>query len=224
MENLTSFFVNVANRDGTPKAECEMPKEEYEAYKTKMAALQEIMRENAGLVKCLGVDISLNREIDMPLQDTYEFFAISYHKTGFNPQKSIATSGNFPLTVQAVLKYFGKVVKLEDLIQIANWGDWISKGGGTYWHYIDAISYAYGLRTERISTFKQVEDTMRNGGLALALFTNDLFPQGLGSHLSVITRLDHWDIYMRSTSGETNEVLSPKTFLENCLVLWSITK
>lgn len=224
MEKLTSFVVDVTNSDKTPKIEREMTSTEWGAYNEKMTALQETMRENAKF-ECSGIDISLKKDISLPLQDTEEFASMSYHKIGFNPQKSIATSGNFPLTVQAVLRYFGKEVKLEDLIQIAQYGDWISEGGGTYWHFIDAVCFAYDLCAVRISSFTQVEKAIENGGLTIALLKHDLFPQGLGNHLGVLTKVKYKSVFMKSTSsGECEENLSTSDFMGNCLALWAIVE
>lgn len=224
MEKLTSFVVNVANSDKTPKIEREMTPAEWSAYNAKMAALQETMRENAKF-DCSGIEVSLKKKISLPLQDSDEYAAISYHKPGFNPQKSIASSGNFPLTVQAVLKYFGKKIPLEDLIQIANYGDWISEAGGTYWHYIDAVCYAYNLCAVRIADFSQINTAIENGGLVIALLKHDLFPEGLGNHLSVVTDVIYKRVYMKSTSsGYYAEPISASDFMGNCLALWAIVE
>lgn len=227
MKNLTSFVVDVANSDKTPKVERDMTHEEYEEYKSNMSALQRKMRKKAKTRgNNTGVYVSsLNKKIDIPLQDAVPFWAIPYHKPGFNPEKTIATSGNFPLTVQAILKYFGKEVPLEDLIQIAHQGDWISVGGGTYWHFIDMYAYAYNLCAARISTFNQVRTAMNSGGLVIALLKNKLFPKGLGNHLAVITKVKRNKIFMKSTSsGEKIEVVSYRDFLNNCLALWAVVE
>lgn len=223
MENLTSFVVNVINNDGTPKIDRKMTEKEWATYQSNMAALRETLKESCKS-NCSGINVSLCRQITVPLQTKQKHASIAYHAPGGNSYKTIGTSGNFPITTQAILKFFGKKVPLEDLIQIALQGDWISKEGGTYWHYIDAVCVAYGLCVARISSFEQILATMQRKGLVAALFKHDLFPKGLGAHLGIITKVDGDHVFMRSPSKSCQERVSVKDFCDNLLTMWTIVE
>lgn len=217
MEILTSFAVVLD--DGKR----EMTAEDYKRYQTNMLLLRENMQRSTKF-SCSGINAALRKHIGIPFQKTNENKAIPYHAPGMNFEKTIATSGNFPLTMQGILRFFNQKVPLDTLIQFAIEGDWISKDGGTYWRFIDAVCFRYGLKPLRISECAQIKDAMEDGGIVAALIKHDIFPEELENHLSVITGFDFSSVYMKSTSTKGLEVLPIDDFFENALVLWAITE
>lgn len=216
------FVVNVQNPDGTVKAEREMSKAEWEDYLDNMQELKKNMHAQKECEHRNSYEITAKRRVNLPLQATDENAKISYCSKRFPSKKTIATSGNFPLTIKSVLESFGKSVALEDLIYIAKWGDWISAEGGTYWHFIDATCYAYGLKCARISTMDQIKECLENKGVVLALISKDLFPNGLGNHLSAIIKVVNSKIFITSTSTLDTEVLVWGDFFSGSEAVWAI--
>lgn len=216
------FVVNVQNPDGTVKAEREMTKAEWEEY---LHHMQELKKNMYAQKKCENRDsyeMTAKRQVNLPLQVANEFTRISYCSSRYLSDKTIATSGNFPLTIKSVLEAFGKSVALEDLICIAKWGDWITPDGRTYWHFIDATCYAYGLKCARISTMDQIKECLENNGVVLALISKDLFQNGLGNRLSTVIKVVSSKIFIRSTSTAYTEVLVWGDFFNGSEAIWAI--
>ena len=232
MEKTTEFTLNVWHEiDRSPRIEREMSKEMWAEYRSNMDALTAEMRAQACEFEADDKYYTLLTErstvsrvkLNMPLQNSQKFSEIPYRAVNSTSKKTIATSGNFPLVTKEVLEHFGKSISLKDLIRIALYGDWIAPEGGTYWHFIDTVCYAYHLNCKRISMLSDVLQTLQHGdGIVIALLANKLFPNGLGRHLAVVRGVVKGKVIMQSTSKVGYESVTLKEFFENCDVIWSI--
>lgn len=228
-------FPHAFDENGYPRIDREMTPEDYNEYRKVTDEIYKTLynREELRLVRELSIgsynfaNVDLDRLTLVP-QDSEDLKNIFYPISGelvdqWNCE-TVQTHGIFQIITYAVLNYFGRVVSIEDLTKIAVYGGWHHKNG-TWWHYIDVICQAYGLKVLRESSWKEVYEKLSIGNfLAVALLDHEMFPEITGNSLVLITKID----------GGKIEFFHPKKGIRLCRkyignfaaytrVLWGIT-
>ncbi len=228
MYNLVSWhFPYGMNADGTPKIEREMTPDEYSDYRKKTdeiySQLKESIKTNTMTSLSCRAPVAIN-ETSLPLiyQNSAKCESITY-PCPEDKNRTMATSGSFPIVACSVLRYFGENVTLEALRDVAVFGNWHTTNG-TWHHFIDVVLEAHGLQVRRLSDFQNAYHKTAEGGVIIALLKHELFPKSRGNSIVVITGFLNGKIRFYTPSSTRIKEMRIGTFMANTMVLWSVEK
>lgn len=229
------------DENGYPRLDYEMTPEDYAAYRAVMDNLYKALHNSEEILDMCAKSKDVQHQfafvdtdkLDLIPQDSKICEDIIYPISGelvdeWNCE-TVKTHGIFLIIAYAVLKFFGKEVSLEDLTLIAVYGDWHHKENGTYWHYLDVVCQAYGLKTLRLSSWYGVYDKIAIGDfLAVALLDHKMFPEITGNSLVLITSISNGEIsFFHPKKACKNAKLTTDSiyrFTKYTKVLWGIRR
>lgn len=195
-------FFHAFDENGYPRIERELSPTDYDAYCKTTEELRKSLhnpkeiRDFCDESKGAAIEMEHFAMLDMSRlkmisQDSPICEEILYPISGhtWSDGETLKTHGIFQIITYAVLDYFGEKESLENLTQIATYGGWHHKNG-TWWHYLDVVCQAYGLKTLRFGSWSEVYDKMVEGDfLAVALLDHEMFPEFTGNSLVLITSI-----------------------------------
>lgn len=224
--DTTYKFPYWKNEDGTPRIEREMTPEQYEQHKQALAKVFTRLKYDVSTLDKVAISnwipASVNLEmLEMVYQNSDYCDNINYPCKAY-PERTFKTSGNFPIIVYSVLKYFKRDVTLEGLRDIAVYGDYHHENG-TWHHYVDVVCQTYNLSVSRLDSFARAYLKVHSGSLVLALMNNKIFSNAKGNALVMITGFFNGEVaYYYPGNARLLGELDLNTFMENCNVLWGI--
>ena len=219
------------DKNGDLSIDYEMSEKDYKSYKTMQEAIMRRLHNTAsGASSCVrNLECSLDRSwLDPIYQEDSICKTISYPSPS-DESHTLSTSGMFPVAFYSILKFFGKSESLENLARIGNYGRW-NTDKGTWWHYIDVMSRAYGLKASRLSNLVMMIRCMNEGAICPVLLDSSVRPgeEEKGNLLVIPIELrdGQVEIYSPAFEGVSHELSTKKMsvceFVRNVLMIWMI--
>lgn len=238
MENYC--FPHAFDENGYPRIERELSPTDYDAYRkatdelTKSLHNLEDIQDLYDRSERAVIDLNFAKKnmailnSSLILQNSPICESISYPIVGKTDSETLRTHGTFQIITYAVLDYFHKKESLENLAQIAAYGGWHHENG-TWWHYLDVVCQAYGLKTFRLGNWNDIYDKMTmDEFLVVALLDHKMFPEVRGNSLVLITSIYNGEIsffHPKKGSRKAKCVTdSIGRFARYAKVIWGISK
>lgn len=210
--------------NGDLSIDYQMSEKDYESYKeVNNAIVKQFKEKGAASATCLShIDCSIDKSWLAPIYQSEDRCKAIAYPSPNDSNRTFATWGEFPLVFYTVLRYFGINETLENIAKIANYGRW-QHDNGTWWHYLDVMSRAYGLEVCRISNLMAMMRYMEQDSITPVLLDKSVHPRGNGNLLVIPTEIKDGqvELYSPAYDGEFKKI-SIYEFTKNVKMVWAI--